>query len=68
MTCPTCGERPAVIFLHGGEWDTPAARGFAVFNADHTFTGGDPRQPSDEILALVAWVRTNATKRSTETP
>lgn len=72
---PAVANRPAIIFLHGGGWDSGARNnpslyasvaaqfasyGFAVFNADYTLTGGDPQQPIDDVLALVAWVRTNA--------
>lgn len=66
--------RPVLITLHGGGWDSGdkadlhyarlavsfADQGFAVFNANYTLTGGAPQQPIDDVLALVAWVRTNA--------
>lgn len=71
---PAVANRPAIIVLHGGGWDSGsrldvsyaavaaqfAERGFAVFNADYTLTGGDPQAPIDDVLALVSWVRTNA--------
>lgn len=71
---PILPNRRALVFLHGGRiggasrtdpWYQTLAqlfalRGFAVFNADWTINSGAPQVPIDDVLTLVAWVRTNA--------
>ncbi len=72
---PTTGLRPAVIFFHGGFWDTPtptqfvphclhfAGRG-AVAVAAETRTGvkhrTGPLEAIEDARALVRWLRSNA--------
>ena len=71
---PNQSGRPVLIILHGGGWTggdkTDAAlvgasnrfadRGFCVFNANYTLTGGAPATPIIDIQTLLTWVRANA--------